>query len=371
MKKIFFTYLVLIFIFTSCFYKEDSNQILTGVVSFENKDGKNIVLSDHRKATGIIQGKEDLFDMDYDMKFKEGIPTGEITFFNNNDKMIDMHLDLDFKNSIARGNIEIFFKDEHDGKDYIYHEYRNIEADIENFLDTELMKPTLKWYIGNTIDIFRHVEEYRLGKKISEIRDKKQIFYDDEENPVYLEDVRENKKNDDIDFEDVTFDNLEYVQPVNANDIYEKTDHSVKKLRISELYLTGLHNVVDDYGNEFEIEYKSGIPTGNMMVIPKEKENLKIEWTGKYNFEEDVWNGDISVKDSKNNNKVNIKNAVIKGKDLFVKNNEIIFAWMNYNFDRNDPIDKNHSGYFVSGEIFYNNVLVGKIDEGIYIQIVE
>lgn len=367
MKYILKILLLCIFL-TACF-KENENKTIDGVLSFEQKDGKTILLEDSKLANGIIKGHDDILNLEYEIKFKNGLPTGDITFLNQGQKFIELMMAFNFTTHKATGDIKIFDIDR-DGNVVVNMEYKDIDSQIDNFIDTSRMKPTLNWYVDNPINVFKKVEISSYGKKISSIKEGKYYFYDDDGQEIELSMKANTEDSKDIlgEFLDqISYDDVSSkLPPVNSQIIFENTQKSIKKLKVDGLYLTGTFETTDSSGNNYQINYVSGLPNGNFEMKLKKDTDLIINASGMYNYASDMWQGDITISDSANN-VVEIKNALMKGENLFEQYNEIIHDWINYDITSDEPISIDKAYRFTTATIYLNSKKVANIKEGQYI----
>lgn len=365
MKKLF----LLIFIFSiflvSC-KKEENNQVLNGEFSFEQKDNKTLVLCDNKLANGIIQGSEDILELDYEMFFKKGLPTGKILFYDDNKLLVETALNFNYSTQKATGEIKIFDTNSEDKK-VVNIIYKNIDSTVDKFLDLATMKPSLNWYVDNPLNIFSAVEVFKMGKKIAAVSEGKYLFFDDEGNAF---DVGINANDEDFniyDYLEENFDEIDYVDidttQQNAFDIFfEPTEVSVKKLQKDELYVSGDFIYLDKANNKVTVKYKNGLPSGKFLI---EASDFNFKADGIYDINADMWYGNIYI--TKGSTYLALKNVLIKGENLFNANNEIIYDWFTID-DSQNFLNVANLYRFLSADIYLNNNNIGVVTEGQYFE---
>ncbi|MCI7223237.1 hypothetical protein, partial [Fusobacterium sp.] len=65
-------------------------------------------------------------------------------------------------------------------------------------------------------------------------------------------------------------------------------------------------------------------------------------------------------------NFVELKNTKILGKNLFKEKNTINYSWISINPTASEPLDINNIDNILDADVYFNEVLVGKIKNGIY-----
>lgn len=350
--------LIFIIIFSSCF-NNDEEKILNGVFSFEQNKGKTLLLVDNKLANGIVKGHDDILNLEYEMKYKKGLPTGEIIFLNQGQKFIELNMQFNFTNHEAKGNIKIFDIDR-DGNIVVNMEYNNIVSTIENFINLKKMKPNLNWYVDNPLNVYKNVDTTSYGKKISSIKNGKYLFYDDEGQEIELSMKANNENNNEIlnEFVDqVAYEDIETTDP-NTQLIYEDTDYNVKKLKVDGLLLTGTLSTTDSNFNQYEIAYSSGLPSG-FFEIKNSVNKKNISANGKYDFSNNIWSGEIEIKNESND--ILIKNVIIDGNDLFHKNNEIVYDVIEFSFEKEELSKQIEQSIFKNADFYLNKEFIESI----------
>lgn len=367
MKKIL--KLTVLFIFTMFIFacgskKEKLNNFLLGPLTIENKDGTYLLYDQNKLATGILKGKDLILGLNYDMYYLNGQPTGKVIYFNETQKMIEVDMNFDYSKDSATGSIKIF---NYNGNDVaiLGMQYLNIVSKPENFVELKNARPSLKWYLENPANIFTEVEIFNDNKKISSIKDNRYFFYDEEGQTYEIPLVRDEISSTDDFLIYAEEDEKILIDEKDTNISYDSTDKSIDKIKIGTIYASGAFKVVDDNDNSFILDYYLGVPTGNFEINSPENSNFNIIAKGKYEINNDSWQGDINIY-SNGEDKVELKNTKILGKDLFKERNIINYSWISINPNRNEPLDLNNISSILAADVYFNDELVGKINKGIY-----
>lgn len=364
MKKLkIFTLLIFTLFVLSC-KKEKKETFLEGPLTIENKNGLYLLYDQDKPATGILKGKDLILGLNYDMYYVDGKPTGKTIYFNETQKMMEVDVLFDYANDIATGSVKIF---DYNGNNVaiIGTQYLNIISKPENFIDLKNAKPTLKWYLENPVNIFSQVDILNADKKISSIKDNRYFFYDDEGQAYEVPMIKGEMTN----MEDLLIyaeeDDKILIDEKDASVSYDSTNKSVNKIKIGSVLGSGMFKVLDDNDNSYIIEYHLGIPTGNFEIDSSENGDFKIFANGTYQLENDIWQGEIDIYTA-DENFVELKNTKILGKNLFKEKNTINYSWISINPTTSEPLDINNINNILDADVYFNEVLVGKIKNGVY-----
>lgn len=364
MKKLKIFLLLIFTLFILACKKDKKERFLEGPLTIENKDSIYLLYEQDKPATGILKGKDMILGLNYDIYYVEGKPTGKTIYFNENQKLIEVDMLFDYANDTATGSVKIF---DYNGNNVaiLGMQYLNIISKPENFIDLKNAKPSLKWYLENPVNIFTQVDILNADKKISSIKNDKYFFYDDEGQAYEVPMIKSEMSNMDDLLIYAEEDEKILIDEKDSSISYDSTDKSVDKIKIGSALGSGTFKVVDDNDNSYIIEYHLGIPTGNFEIDSSENGNFKIFANGKYQLETDNWQGEIDIYTA-DENFIELKNTKILGKNLFKEKNTINYSWININPTENNPLDMNNINNILEAEIYFNEVLVGKIKDGVY-----
>lgn len=172
--------LIILLTITSCKTEKSSEKILDDFLKITKENSEYILYDNSVRASGILRGKDILLDIDYNIYYSNGLPTGKILYFLGEKKFIEIDMDINYTNNMVSGSIKVY---KENGVETEI-EYLNIISRIENFIDLETAQPILMWYLANPKNIFERVDFFSDGKKISSIKNG-EYYYDEEKGNIF------------------------------------------------------------------------------------------------------------------------------------------------------------------------------------------